>query len=360
MEPTDLGSARKQIDQIDEEIVALLNRRARLALDVGAAKNAAARATYAPDREHEVLENVKAVSQGGPLTDRQITAIYRQIISACRSLERAFKIAFMGPAASFTHQAALERFGENTDLIAVASIPDTFAEVARGSVDFGVVPVENSTEGPVQETLDNFVDSDLKICAEIVLRISFNLLSKGEKGDIKRVYTNPVALGQCRQWLAKNLPGIEVVTVVSNSRAAAIAAEEPTSAALAGTLAAQEYGLNILESEVQDLAANFTRFYVIAPSASATSHPTGSDKTAVAFSIRDRVGALRDVVDVFTSAGINMSSIQSRPSKRRVWDYVFFVEFAGHEGEPRVREALEELKSHTVFVKVLGSWPVDN
>ena len=356
--PMELNSARKQIDQIDEQIVALINRRAQLALDIGAAKNAASRATYAPDREHEVLENVKAAGRGGPLADRQITAIYRQIISACRSLERALKVAYMGPPASFTHQAALERFGENTELVAVTSIPDTFTEVTRGSVDFGVVPVENSTEGPVQETLDHFVDSELRICAEIVLPIAFQLLSRAERSNIARVYTNPVALGQCRQWLAKNLPGVEVVTVVSTSRAAATAAEDPTGAALANTLAATEYGLNIVDHDVQDLAANYTRFYVIAPSTA--SQPTGSDKTAIAFSIRDRVGALRDVVDIFTRRGINMSSIQSRPSKRRVWDYVFFVEFAGHEAEPNVSEALHELEAHTIFVKVLGSWPVDS
>lgn len=358
MDPTDLTSARREIDRLDDEIVGLLNQRARLALNIGAAKNAVSRTTYAPDREHDVLEHVKAAGKAGPLADGQLTAIYRQIIAACRALERALRVAYLGPAASFTHQAALGRFGDAAEFLPVASIPDTFSEVSRGAADFGVVPVENSTEGPVHETLDNFVDSDLKICAEIVLPISFQLLSRAEKSQIRTVYTNPVALAQCRQWLARNLPGAETVTVASTSRAAATAAEDPSGAALANALAATEYGLAVVESDVQDLSANYTRFYVIAPVSA--NQPTDNDKTGIVFSIRDKVGALRDMADVFARRGINMSSIQSRPSRRRVWDYLFFVEFSGHEAEPNVHDALQELEAQTVFVKVLGSWPIDN
>ena len=359
MDPSDLDTARGEIDRIDGEVVRLLNERAGLAQKIGAAKNASSRAIYAPDREHEVLSHVKAAGANGPLSDRQLTAIYRQVISACRALERPLRIAFMGPAASFTHQAAVERFGDTTDFIPVANIPDTFAEVQRGGVDFGVVPVENSTDGPVHETLDNFVDAEVKICSEIMLPISFQLLSKAAtRESIKTVFTNPVALAQCRGWLAKNLPAAEVVTVVSTSRAAAMAAEDPTTAGIANVLAAKEYGLNIIDADIQDLSANFTRFYVI--STAATSQPTGSDKTSVVFSIRDKVGALRDVADVFARRGISMSSIQSRPSRRRVWDYVFFVELRGHAAEPNVRDALTELEAQCVFVKTLGSWPVED
>ncbi|MSQ22987.1 MAG: prephenate dehydratase [Chloroflexi bacterium] len=359
MDTNNLETARAEIDQIDAEVVRLLNDRARLAQRIGTAKNSASKAIYAPDREHEVLANVTAAGADGPLTDRQLTAIYRQVISACRALERPIRIAYMGPAASFTHQAAVERFGDTTEFIPVASIPDTFAEVQRGDVDFGVVPVENSTDGPVHETLDNFVDAEVKICSEIMLPISFQLLSKAESREaIKTVYTNPVALAQCRGWLAKNLPTAEIMTVVSTSRAAAMAAEDPTTAGIANLLAAKEYGLKVIDAEIQDLSANYTRFYVIA--LAAANRPTGSDKTAIAFSIRDKVGALRDVADVFARRGISMSSIQSRPSRRRVWDYIFFVELRGHAAEPNVRDGLAELEGQCVFVKTLGSWPVDD
>lgn len=304
-----------------------------------------------------MIARVKAAGADGPLSEGHLIAIYRQIISACRALERPLRAAYLGPANTFTHQAALEHFGEATEFVPVASIPDTFAEVQRGGADFGVVPVENSTEGPVHETLDCFVDSEAKVVSEIVIPISFQLLSRGTKEDVRTVYTNPVAYAQCRQWVARNLPGREVVTAVSTARAAAMAAEDLAGAAIANELAGIEYGLNVLERDIQDLAANYTRFYVIAPAA--ISQRTGSDKTAVVFSIRDRVGALRDVADVFARRGLNMSSIQSRPSRTGVWDYVFFVEFQGHESDPIVSEALEELKEQCVFVKVLGSWPLD-
>lgn len=358
MQADELEEARREIDRLDGEIVRLLNERARAAQRVGAAKDAAARGTYAPDREHEVLARVRAEKGDGPLTADHLTAIYRQIISACRSLEGSLHVAYLGPAATFTHQAAIHKFGEATVFVPVASIPDVFAEVQRGAADFGVVPVENSTEGAVHETLDSFVDSDLKVCGEIVLPISFELLSTGtDRGAIKTIYSNPVALAQCRQWVARNFPGVATVTAVSTARAATMAAEDPGGAAIANALAATEYHLNVIEANIQDVAANYTRFFVIAPALA--SEPTGNDRTAVAFSIRDRVGALRDMADVFARRGINMTSIQSRPSRRRVWDYVFFVEIVGHSGESAIQEALHDLEQLCVFVKVLGSWAAD-
>jgi chorismate mutase/prephenate dehydratase len=348
---------RKEIDGLDAGIVRLLQQRARMAQRIGAAKAAGSSGTYAPDRERDVLERVRAAEAGGPLGGDELVAIYRQIISACRALERPLRIAYFGPAASFTHQAAMERFGGATTYVPVESIPDVFTETQRGRVDFGVVPVENSTEGPVHLTLDSLVDTELKVCSEIVLPISLQLLSRVKKEEIRTLYSNPVALAQCRGWVGRSLPGRTIVDAVSTARAAMMAAEDPTGAAIGPRLAATEYGLEIVEEDVEDLASNFTRFYVIAPTGA--SGPTGRDKTAIVFSIRDRVGALRDVADVFARRGINMSSIQSRPSRRRAWDYVFFIELGGHEQDALVKAALEDLLAQCAFLKVLGSWPVE-
>ncbi len=352
-----LRERRQRIDGIDADVVRLLSERARIAQEIGNTKNADARLPFAPEREREVLERVRQLGHDGPLEDGHLAAIYREIISACRSLERPLQVAYMGPAASFSHQAALERFGEATGLVAMDSIPDVFAETQRGRADFGVVPVENSSEGSIHLTLDSFIESDLQVCAEIVLSISHHLMSRSPMEQVTKLYSNPVALAQCRQWVARNLPGREIVEAASTTRAAMLAADDPTSAAIAPQLAATQYKLDIIAHDIQDLASNYTRFYVIANGV--TSEPTGRDKTAVIFSIRDRVGALRDAADVFARRALNMDSIQSRPSRRKAWDYVFFVEFEGHERDTLVREALDELKAQCSFVKALGSWPVD-
>jgi chorismate mutase/prephenate dehydratase len=328
-----------------------------VAQQIGALKDASERGAYAPERERQVLERVGAMEANGPLTRTHLTAIYRQVISACRALERSLRVAYFGPAATFTHQAALERFGDATELVPVPTIPDVFAETQRGGVDFGVVPVENSTEGPVHPTLDAFVESDLKVCSEIILPISMQLLSNATKDEITTIYSIPIAFGQCRQWVERNLPGRRVVDAVSTAQAAIQAADDPTGSAIGPSLAAAQYGLEIVARDIQDMASNFTRFYVIGPKV--LSGSTGRDKSAIVFSIRDRVGALRDVADVFARRRINMSSIQSRPSRRRAWDYVFFVEVGGHEADADLREALDELGEHTGFVKLLGSWPAE-
>ncbi len=237
------------------------------------------------------------------------------------------------------------------------SIPEVFAETQRGRADFGVVPVENSSEGSIHLTLDSFIESDLRVCSEIVLPISHHLMSRSAIEQVTRLYSNPAALAQCRQWVARNLPGREIVEAASTTRAAMLAAEDPTSAAIAPQLAATQYKLDIITHDIQDLASNFTRFYVIA--SGVTSEPTGRDKTAIIFSIRDRIGALRDAADVFARRSLNMASIQSRPSRRKAWEYLFFIEFEGHERDLLVREALDELTAECSFVKAIGSWPVD-
>ncbi|HZT07887.1 MAG TPA: prephenate dehydratase [Chloroflexota bacterium] len=358
MDDPTIREARERIDRLDAEIVSRLQARARIAVEIGATKTASRRSAYAPDRERDVIERVRALAGDGPLTDAHLAAIYRQVISACRALEREIRVGYFGPPATFTHQAALERFGESATFVPFDTIPEVFTETQLGHVDYGVVPVENSTEGAILLTLDSLVDTDVRVCSEVVLPISMQLLSRAaSREEVRTVYSIPVALAQCRGWVARNLPGCEIVDAASTARAAIMAAEDRTGAAIGPALAAAEYGLNILERDIQDLAANYTRFYVIGRTAS--SAPTGRDKTAILFSIRDHVGALRDVADVFARRGVNMSSIQSRPSRRRAWDYIFFVELAGHEQDAVIAEALTELKALSAYLKVLGSWPVD-
>lgn len=353
----DIQGLRDEIDRLDAQVVELLQERARTARQIGTTKADRALPTYAPARERQVIERVQALAGDGPLTAAHLSSIFRQVIAACRSIERPLRVAFFGPAATFTHQAALERFGGETELVPLDSIAEVFAETQHGRVDFGVVPVENSTEGPVHPTLDSLVEHDLRVWSEIILPISMQLMARVPRDAIQTVYSIPIALAQCRGWVARNLPGRAIVDVSSTARAAMMAAEDPTGAAIGPRLAADQYGLTIVDHDIQDLASNYTRFYVIGPWV--TGEPTGRDKTAVVFSIRDRVGALRDAADVFARRGINLSSIQSRPSRERAWNYVFFLELAGHERDAILTEALEELRAQCVFVKVLGSWPVE-
>lgn len=353
----EIRGLRDEIDRLDGQIVELLQRRARTAQQIGVAKADEARPTYVPARERQVIEHVQALGGDGPLTPTHLRGIFRQIIAACRAIEQPLRVAFFGPAATFTHQAALERFGGDTELVPIDSIAGVFEETQHERVDFGVVPVENSTEGPVHPTLDGLVEHDLRVCSEIVLPISMQLMARVPRDAIQTVYSIPIALAQCRGWVARNLPGRTIVDVSSTARAAMMAAEDPTGAAIGPRLAADEYGLSVVDHDIQDLATNYTRFYVIGPSV--IGEPTGRDKTAVVFSIRDRVGALRDAADVFARRGVNLSSIQSRPSRERAWNYVFFIELSGHERDALLTEALEELRAQCVFVKVLGSWPVE-
>ncbi|MBI4493359.1 MAG: prephenate dehydratase [Chloroflexi bacterium] len=355
-ELSSLERLRRQIDRLDGEIVRLLNERAGVALEIGQAKADERAPIFAPAREAEVLQHVDEAS-AGPLRAEHLRAIYREILSACRDLQRPIRVAYFGPAATFTHMAALERFGQAPTFLPVASIAEVFAQVQKDEADFGVVPAENSTEGPVRETLDLLIDSELKICSAVTLPVVHCLLANVPLDEIRAVYSHPQALAQCRRWLAENLPGREVVPALSTARAAELAARDPHGAAIATRLASETYGVRVVEAGIQDLAHNSTRFFVV--SRAAEGRPTGRDKTAILFSVKDRVGALRDVVEVFASAAINLSSIQSRPSRRRAWDYVFFAELEGHGAEERVRTALAQVEQHAVFLKVLGSWPVE-
>jgi chorismate mutase / prephenate dehydratase len=270
------------------------------------------------------------------------------------SLEKTLTIAYFGPEATFTHQAAIRKFGSSLNYSAHKTIADVFAEVSRSRADYGVVPVENSTEGVVTHTLDMFVESDLRIVAQIVMRVQQCLMSKVSKRDITKLFVHPQSLAQCRTWIQNNLPHVEIIETSSNARSAELAAKTKKAAALGGALAAERYGLDLLESDIQDNATNTTRFLVLGRKCSP---PSGKDRTSLMFSIPHQVGALHTALGIFRRSKLNMTKIESRPSKRKAWEYFFFVDCDGHFEDTRVAKAIEELKKHCTFVKVLGSYP---
>jgi chorismate mutase / prephenate dehydratase len=349
-----LTKLRRQIDKLDKEIIVLLNKRAQITVDVGEAKKSQGKSVYCPDREREILRRI-AILNSGPLKPAALEAIYREVMSSSLSLEKKLKIAFLGPVATFTHQAALKRFGSQMGYLSCSSIAEVFIEVEKDNADYGVVPIENSIEGAVNHTLDMFMDSDLKICSQVILNISHNLLSTGPLAQVKKVYSNPMVFGQCRIWLQKNLANAQLIEVPSTTRASQIAAKEKNSAAIASVLAAKIYGLNIVARGIEDSPHNITRFFVIGKD---EVPPTGNDKTSLMFSILDRVGALHEMLASFRKYGVNLSKIESRPSKRKAWDYYFFVDLVGHRDEPKVKKALAELENKCKFLKILGSYPV--
>lgn len=353
--PQELIELRVEIDAVDDELVRLLNRRAELSLKVGGLKRGSAATVFVPEREAQVLESVRRANRG-PLRTEHLQAIWREVLSSSRALQRTPRVAYLGPAGTFSNQAALEFFGSATEYVPLATFPDIFAAVHSGQADCGVVPVENSTEGPVQQNLDLLAEGEARVCGEVTLPVCHFLLAHGPLELVERVYSHPQAAAQCRRWLAENLPGREVLHVTSTARAAEQAAAEPGAAAVAPRLAAEIYGLAVLAENIQDLSSNYTRFFVI--SLQPAQRPSGRDKTAICFSIKDRVGALRDVVQLFAEASLNLSSIQSRPSKRRAWDYLFFMEIDGHAADPKVGSVLKAVEQHCVFLKVLGAWPV--
>jgi len=349
-----LKRLRTQIDYADKAIVRLLNLRADITLKIAKIKRKSGRSIYCPDREREVLRRI-AVMNSGPLKTGSLQAIYREVMSSSLALEKPLKIAYLGPEATFTHQASLKRFGSQVNYVSCDSIPDIFREVEKDNVDYGVVPIENSIEGAVNHTLDMFVDSDLKICAQIILDVSHNLLAKCAKDKIRRIYSNPQVFGQCRIWLEENLPGVEKIEVSSTTRAAQIAVKEKYSASIASLLASEIYGLKVIARSIEDSPHNITRFLVIGK----TDVPsTGCDRTSVMFSIKDRVGALHDMLLPFKKYRVNLDKIESRPSKKKAWDYYFFIDLEGHRDEPGIKKALSELENKCKFLKLLGSYPV--
>jgi len=352
---TALDRLREKIDQVDDRILALLNTRAELAQEVGKTKEKSNLSSfYSPERERRVLDRLVG-KNSGPFPDDAVRLVWREIMSASLSLERPLQVAFLGPTATFTEMAAIRAFGSSAALNPVGSIPEVFRVVERGEAQYGEVPIENSTEGVVTYTLDVLIASELKIASEVMIEVNHHLLNQtGRLEDITQIYSHPQATAQCRRWLDEHAQGIPVKVAASTARAAEIAAGDPDSAAIAGEPAARVYGLRIVKRKIQDLLDNVTRFLVVGRD---TSAPTGHDKTSLLLSVKNRPGALFGVLQPFANHKINLTKIQSRPSKRKAWEYIFFIDFSGHADDENVKNALEELREWSLFVKVLGSYP---
>jgi chorismate mutase/prephenate dehydratase len=344
---------RKKIDQIDEKIVLLLKERASLAQKIGSSKNLDGQEIYAPGREKDVLSRVSQLNRG-PLSEQAIRSVFREIISACRALEGPLRVAFFGAEATYAHLAAREKFGSSVALFPTASIDEVFQAVSQARVSFGVVPVENSTEGVVAHTLDMLVDSELKICAEIFLDIHHNLLSSGRPSDIQRIVSHPQALAQCRSWLASHFPHVPVEEVASTAHAAIAAAADKTVGAISSSLAREVYDLKVVAAHIEDHSNNITRFLVIGRNAT---RRTGDDKTSVVFSVKDKPGILHRMLQPFARSRINLTKIESRPIKSKPWEYLFFIDCRGHRDEPRMKRALKTVERSCDFLKILGSYP---
>ncbi len=351
---SDIKKLRGKIDTIDAEILKLLLRRGDIAKKIGGVKKESDADFYVPSREKEILLKIKN-KDISPFTPESIESIFREILNASRSVERKIRVAYLGPAATFTHQAAIKNFGVNADFIPAESISDVFAEVERKRADYGVVPVENTSEGIVTHTLDMFFNSDMKIVSEINLQIEHCLLSKSKwTGSVKAIYSHPQAFAQTRKWIHKNCPTAKLKETLSTAMAAAIARNEKNSAAIASAVAAKLYSLNIIASGIEDIKENFTRFLIIGHNISESSK---NDKTSVMISLKDRVGALHDMLIPFKKNKINLTKIESRPTKRKAWEYVFFIDFLGHISDENVKAALGEVEKNSNFIKILGSYP---
>ncbi len=349
-----LSRLRKRIDSLDRRLVTLLNQRAALARSVGQLKTQGGIGVFSPEREEQVLAQV-AQANRGPLPDDAVQAIYREVLSSSRALLRPVTVCYQGPAMSFAHQAARRIFGSQASYLPCETIGDVFAEVDQRRVDHGVVPIENSLEGTVGYTLDRLVETEALVIGELFQPIHHHLVGNIPLSRVKRLYLHPQAHAQCRQWLEARLKGVKIVETLSTSMAAAMARQHSTdSAAVTSEEAARRYRLKVLFRSIGDLAKNLTRFFILG---STPVSPTGRDKTSLVFSIKDRMGALHDMLVPFKQAKINLTKIESRPSRRRAWDYYFFVDLEGHAMNPKVKRALTALAEQATWLKVLGSYP---
>jgi len=343
---------RNKIDDIDKKILNLLNDRANCAVEIGKIKQSSS-AVYVPSRETEVINNL-IKNNKGPLNKQDISDIYREIISVCRGMESKLKVSYLGPKATFSYQASLKLFGSKADFIPIRRLADVIEEVEKQRADYAVVPIENSNEGSVNTTLDELVGTNLKVVNEINMRISHCLLSKTKIENIKVVYSHHQALSQCSNWLHKNLPNAEIFPVNSTAQAAQLASKNSKAAAISSEVAAQIYNLNILVKSIEDSKDNWTRFFVLGHD---ITNKTGKDKTSIIFTIKDRVNALYNILSEFSKSKINLTKIESRPTKKKVWQYIFFIDFEGHISDKKVIGTIENIKEHCIFLKVLGSYP---
>lgn len=350
-----LEKVREKIDKIDAQIVDLLNKRAHEVIEVSKIKKENKLSNYSAEREMNILRRLKKLSKG-PLASGDLESIFREVLSSCRSLKSPLRVAYLGPQGTFTHLAAIRNFGKKAEYISAESISDCFDKVEKQEADYAVVPIENSTEGVINSTLDMFVDSSLKICSEATLNISHYLLAASNIGlnKIKRVYSKSQVFPQCRLWLSSNLHGVDLIPTSSTAKAAIMAKKDRQAACIGNKILAEVYGLKTIARSIEDLSSNVTRFLIISRH---DSNPSGKDKTSILFSVKDRVGVLHDVLYSFKKYNINLTKIESRPSKKKLWEYYFFIDFQGHRNSAHVVSALKQLEKQCVFVKVLGSYP---
>ncbi|WFB37041.1 prephenate dehydratase [Kiritimatiellota bacterium B12222] len=345
---------RQRIDALDAEIVSRLNERISCAMGIGRLKQETNAPVYVPAREMQVFEKVMALNEG-PMSDSHVRAIYREIMSAAISMELESCIAFLGPATTFTHQAALSKFGQSLNYLPCETIEQVFEEVEKGSAQYGVVPIENSIEGGVTFTQDRLTQTPLKVTAELYLPIHHCLIVQPGEEHPERIYSHPQALGQCRNWLTKHFPHAELIPTRSTAGASDKVKNDPKAAAIASRLAAEDFGLEILAENIQDISGNTTRFLVLGRE---YGPPSGNDKTSVFFGVRHKTGALFQSLEPLHRAGLNLTKIESRPSKQRAWEYTFFVDLEGHADDPEVRAVLDDLSEHCLEFTILGSYPI--
>jgi chorismate mutase/prephenate dehydratase len=348
-----LETLRRQIDEFDSKIVDLLNARARVVVQIGRLKQQNNAPIYAPEREKMVMEKVRSLNHG-PLPDRCLEAVYRELMSGSFALEKPLRIGFLGPTGTFSHAASVQKFGSSVTHVPLADIPSVFDEVVRGHIDYGLVPVENSLHGGVVDTLDAFLQSSAKICAEVKVTIHHNLLARVPWADVKTVSSKPEVFSQCRKWLAAVAKDRDVQPAASTSKAAELASQQPDVAAIGSTLAGQLYGLRVLFENIEDDPDNETRFFVIGREPARRS---GDDKTAIMFTTAHKPGALAEVLDVFKENGINLTDIEKRPSKKVNWEYYFFIDAQGHQDDAGMKKAILEARAHCLQLTVLGSYP---
>ena len=344
---------RRQIDSLDNQIVELLNLRANVVVEVGKLKQQTNLPIYAPDREKAIMDKIRKLNKG-PLPDRCLEAVYRELMSGSFALEKPLKIGFLGPPGSFSHLASARKFGSSVDHVPLADIASVFEEVARGHIDYGLVPVENSIGGGVVDTLDAFLISSAKICAEVLINVHHNLLAKEPWEQIKTIYSKPEVFSQCRQWLSNTAKDRAIEPAASTSRAAELASREPGVAAIGSSIAGEIYGLHVLFENIEDNPDNVTRFFVIGREGARRS---GDDKTAIMFTTAHRPGALAGVLDVFKDHGLNLTDLEKRPSKKVNWEYYFFIDVQGHSDDVAMKTAVDAAREHCLQLTVLGSYP---
>ena len=354
-----LEGLRNRIDQLDEGILHLLNERARCALDVAEVKlrdsSGEPAVFYRPEREAQVLRRMAELNEG-PLTVEKIVRIYREVMSACLALEEPLKVAYLGPEGTFTQMATQKQFGESVVVVPLVTVDDVFREVASENCNYGVVPVENSSEGVISHTLDNFLSSELKICGEVEIRVHHHMmvLPHAETADIQRIYSHQQTLGQCRRWLNRHYPNLPRLSTTSNAEAAQRAAEDKDAAAIAGEIAAGIYDLKIISRQIEDEHDNTTRFIVVGREDIC---PSGNDKTSIMVSTHNQPGALYKLLEPFHRYDVSLTAIETRPSRTGMWSYVFFIDFEGHRDDDNIRAVLNEIDGDALEVKLLGSYP---